>query len=42
MWDFYIQGDATDEELENHYHATLHFVEDLEFRNTFTGMVQKL
>ncbi len=42
MWDFYIQGDATDEELENHYHTTLHLVEDLEFRNMLSGEEDKL
>ena len=42
MWDFFIQGDATEEELEKHYHVTLHFVEDLEFRNMLSGEEDKL
>ncbi len=42
IWDFFIQGDATDEELENHYHATLQLIEDLEFRNMLSGEEDKL
>jgi len=42
MWDFFIQGDATEEELENHYHETLRLVEDLEFRNMLSGEEDKL
>jgi peptide chain release factor 2 len=42
MWDFFIQGEGTDEELENHYRDTLHLVEDLEFRNMLSGEEDKL
>jgi peptide chain release factor 2 len=42
MWDFYIQGEGTETELENHYHETLRLVEDLEFRNMLSGEEDKL
>jgi peptide chain release factor 2 len=42
MWDFYIQGEGTEAELENHYHETLRLVEDLEFRNMLSGEEDKL
>jgi len=42
MWDFFIQGDATEAELENSYHETLHLVEELEFRNMLSGEEDKL
>ena len=42
MWDFYIQGEGTEAELETHYHETLRLVEDLEFRNMLSGEEDKL
>ncbi len=42
MWDFYIQGEGTEQELETNYHETLHLVEDLEFRNMLSGEEDKL
>ncbi len=42
MWDFYIQGEGTEQELENHYNETLRLVEDLEFRNMLSGEEDKL
>ena len=42
MWDFFIHGDATEAELEKNYQETLHFIEDLEFRNMLSGEEDKL
>ena len=42
MWDFYIQGEGTESELETNYLETLHLVEDLEFRNMLSGEEDKL
>jgi peptide chain release factor 2 len=42
MWDFFIQGEGTETELENHYRETLRLVEDLEFRNMLSGEEDKL
>lgn len=42
MWDFYIQGEGTETELENAYKETLRLVEDLEFRNMLSGEEDKL
>ena len=42
MWDFYIQGEGTETEIENHYQETLRLVEDLEFRNMLSGEEDRL
>ncbi|MCX6304456.1 MAG: peptide chain release factor 2 [Bacteroidetes bacterium] len=42
MWDFFIQGEGTEDELENNYRETLRLVEDLEFRNMLSGEEDKL
>jgi peptide chain release factor 2 len=42
MWDFFIQGEGTEAELESSYHETLRLVEDLEFRNMLSGEEDKL
>jgi len=42
MWEFYIQGEGSEEEVESHYQATLRLVEDLEFRNMLSGEEDKL
>lgn len=33
LFDFYSEGEASEEEVEKIYHATINLVEDLEFRN---------
>jgi peptide chain release factor 2 len=42
MWDFHIQGEGTDEEVEEHYKETLELIEELEFRNMLSGEEDKL
>ena len=42
MWDFFIQGEGTEDDLENSYKETLRLVEDLEFRNMLSGEEDKL
>ncbi len=42
MWEFYLQGESSEQELEDHYNATLRFVEDLEFRNMLSGEEDRL
>ncbi len=42
MWDFYIQGEGTETDLETNYRYTLHLVEELEFRNMLSGEEDKL
>ncbi len=42
MWDFYIQGQAREEELDEPCQLTLSLVEDLEFRNMLSGEEDKL
>ena len=42
MWEFYIQGEGTELELENNYRETIRLVEDLEFRNMLSGEEDKL
>ncbi len=42
MWDFFIQGEGTEDDLENAYRETLRLVEDLEFRNMLSGEEDKL
>jgi peptide chain release factor 2 len=42
MWEFYLQGDSTEAELESHYLETKNLVEDLEFRNMLSGEEDKL
>jgi len=42
MWDFFIQGEGTEDDLENQYRETLRLVEDLEFRNMLSGEEDKL
>jgi len=42
MWEFYIQGEGSEEEVESHYQATLRLVENLEFRNMLSGEEDKL
>jgi peptide chain release factor 2 len=42
MWEFFVQGEGTPEELERHYAETLRLIEDLEFRNMLSGEEDKL
>lgn len=42
MWEFFVQGEGTPEELEQHYAETLRLVENLEFRNMLSGEEDKL
>ncbi len=42
MWDFFIQGEGTEGDLESHYRDTIRLVEDLEFRNMLSGEEDKL
>lgn len=42
MWEFYLQGDSTETELEEHFRETTRMIEDLEFRNMLSGEEDKL
>ena len=37
MWEFFVQGEGSPEELDRHYSETLRLVEGLEFRNMLSG-----
>ncbi|MFA5819913.1 MAG: peptide chain release factor 2 [Bacteroidales bacterium] len=42
IWDFFNQGEATEEDLDKQYRQTLKHIEDLEFRNMLSGEEDKL
>ncbi len=42
IFDFFIQGEGTEQELDKHYRETLRLVEDLEFRNMLSGEEDRL
>ncbi len=42
MWEFYLQGDSTETELEEHFREITRMIEDLEFRNMLSGEEDKL
>ncbi len=42
MWEFFIQGEGGEEDLEKQYFQTLKLTEDLEFRNMLSGEEDKL
>ena len=42
LWDFYIQGEGSEEDLEKNYKETLTLVENLEFRNMLSGEEDRL
>jgi len=42
IWDFFVQGEGTEQDLEKQYAASLHLVEELEFRNMLSGEEDKL
>lgn len=42
MYDFFEEDEASEEELDKHYHKTLKLVEDLEFKNMLSDEEDKL
>lgn len=42
MWEFFVQGEGTPEELDQSYEVTLKLIESLEFRNMLSGEEDKL
>lgn len=42
MWDFFLQGEASEEDVESTYKATLTKIEELEFRNMLSGEEDRL
>jgi peptide chain release factor 2 len=42
IWDFFNQGEASEEELDKQYKQTLKLIEGLEFRNMLSGEEDKL
>jgi peptide chain release factor 2 len=42
MWEFYIQGEGTEADLDKHYNESLMLIEELEFRNMLSGEEDKL
>lgn len=42
MWEFFVQGEGTPEELDQSYYVTLRLIEGLEFRNMLSGEEDKL
>jgi peptide chain release factor 2 len=42
MWDFFIQGEGNEADLEQHYNSTLSLIEDLEFKNMLSGEEDRL
>ena len=42
MWDFFIQGEGTEEDLEKQFKETLELIEELEFRNMLSGEEDRL
>jgi peptide chain release factor 2 len=42
IWDFYIQGEGTEQDLEANYKSTLNKIEELEFRNMLSGEEDRL
>ncbi len=42
IWDFYIQGEGTELDLEVNYKSTLNKIEELEFRNMLSGEEDRL
>ena len=42
MWEFYLQGDSTEQEVEVPYNDTRILIEDLEFRNMLSGVEDRL
>jgi peptide chain release factor 2 len=42
LWEFKVAGEATQEEVDNHFEKTQKFVEDLEFKNMMSGEEDQL
>jgi peptide chain release factor 2 len=42
MWEFYLQGEGTESDLDKHYTDSLTLIEELEFRNMLSGEEDKL
>lgn len=42
MWEFFVQGEGNEPEVEKHYFDTLRLIEDLEFRNMLSGEEDRL
>jgi len=42
MWEFFVQGEGNDTDLEQHFNTTLILIEDLEFRNMLSGEEDRL
>ncbi len=42
MWDFFLQEEASEEDVESNYKATLAKIEELEFRNMLSGEEDRL
>jgi peptide chain release factor 2 len=42
MWDFFSEGEASEEDLEKQYQSSLKHIEDLEFRNMLSGEEDRL
>jgi len=42
MWEFFIQGEGNEPDLEQHFNATLSAIEDLEFKNMLSGEEDRL
>ena len=42
MWEFYLQGEGTEADLDKHYADSLTLIEELEFRNMLSGEEDKL
>jgi peptide chain release factor 2 len=42
MYDFFIQGEGNEQDVDSHYQATLRLVEDLEFKNMLSGEEDRL
>ena len=42
IWDFFNEGEATEEDLDKQYQQSLKLIEDLEFRNMLSGEEDKL
>jgi len=42
LWDYFNEGEATEQDLDSQYEETLKHVEELEFRNMLSGEEDKL
>jgi len=42
LWDFYSEGEGSEEDLDKHFKETLTIIDDLEFRNMLSGEEDRL